>query len=95
MWVRSQDKKQLYKSFGFEIVNSDIYCLFGTTASKVGSYSTKEKALKVLDMIQESIKGKSNTFFTINSKGGVLKNHEYFHYTENNVFQMPQDSEVE
>lgn len=94
MWIRSQNKKQLYKSFGFEIVNGDVYCLFGTTVSKIGSYSTKEKALKVLDMIQETINGKKKSYYTTSGYGKALVKNEYYENTSNIVFQMPADEEV-
>lgn len=53
MWVRSQDKTRLLKvedaRIGYNYVCSEIWannnCILGT-------YSTKEKALKVLDMIE-------------------------------------------
>lgn len=67
MWVRSQDKKHLYKSFGFEIVNNSIYCLFGNTVANVGTYSSEEKALKVLDMIHARMNKLNNTRSNANS----------------------------
>lgn len=104
MWVRTQDKEKLVKAHLIELLSYEdnkgnlkheiISVVENAYERTLGKYSTKEKALKVLDMIQEHIKGKSNTYFTINAKGGVVKNHEYFQYTENNVFQMPQDEEV-
>lgn len=56
MWVRSQDKTRLLKanyirkngSF-IEAVHSEMGCTL------MGKYSTEEKALKVLNAIQESI----------------------------------------
>ncbi len=86
MWVRSQDKEAL--------TNGDIiyYCdKYGTIrCGKPGIsddynlvlavYSTKEKALKVLDMIEIGI---------INPFSLYSKN------PNNRVFPMPQDDEVE
>lgn len=79
MWIRSQDKEAL--------TNGDIiyYCdKYGMIrCGKLGisddydlvlaKYSTKEKAVKVLDMIQKLI----------------------YDYQIGEVFQMPQDDEVE
>lgn len=86
MWVRSQDKEAL--------TNGDIiyYCdKYGMIrCGKVGSsddydlvlavYSTKEKALKVLDMIERLIKDQIRL---------------HYEWQIEVVFQMPQDDEVE
>ena len=99
MWIRSQSKKQLYKSFGFEIVNGDVYCLFGTTVSKIGSYSTEEKALKVLDMIQKYIGGKTK-YYIAQDIGNPNGYHVFddmnipMCYCNNGIFQMPEDEKV-
>lgn len=57
MWIRSQDDTGLFMSYGMcidefdgEFVISDVGG-FGACAT----YSTKEKALLVLDMIQENL----------------------------------------
>ena len=85
MWIRSQDKEAL--------TNGDIiyYCDKSgmVRCGKLGIcddydlvlavYSTKEKALKVLDMIQKLI---INAYLNHDYQIGV-------------VFQMPQDDEVE
>lgn len=73
MWIRSQDgcllvnanKIEAYECFGGEYSISGEY-------SKVGFYSNKEKALKVLDEIHCSL-----------NNGAT------------NVYQMPQDEDVE
>jgi hypothetical protein len=86
MWIRSQDKEAL--------TNGDIiyYCdKYGMIrCGKLGIsddydlvlavYSTKEKALKVLDMIEIGIR---NPFLL------------YSEDPNSRVFQMPQDDEVE
>ena len=88
MWVRSQNKEAL--------TNGDIiyYCDYGMKSEircgKLGSsddydlvlavYSTKEKALKVLDMIERLIKEQ-------------IRLHNDWQL--GGVFQMPQDDEVE
>ena len=87
MWIRSQDKIRLINSdyiivFKNEIrasTNSDGFLI------TIGEYSSQEKALKVLDMIQECI-DQNNSHH--NARIGVP-------YLEYNVFQMPLDSEVE
>lgn len=57
MWVRSQDKKKLLKVQRIEICNDcQIFVMSAGQSYKVAEYSTGEKALKVLDMMQEHIK---------------------------------------
>ena len=86
MWIRSQDKETLIKSeyitlYGniIKVVCSDMTCI------TIGEYSSQEKALKVIDMIQECIEHNNSHH---NARIGVP-------YLEYNVFQMPLDSEVE
>lgn len=82
IWIRSQDKTSLVECKTIDMikqVNGEYYANanyidFGEAENYdfLGKYSTKEKAVKALDMIQEHIAKHSN-----------------------NVFQMPQDAEVE
>jgi hypothetical protein len=79
MWIRSQDKLLLTNvdtSNGIMINEYPDECLisleYANTSFKLGEYSSKEKALKVLDAIEESLE-----------------------YPYNEVFEMPQDEEVE
>ena len=81
IWIRSQNKTSLIECKKIDICESrDKYkfianykCYDGDeTYDDLGEYSTKEKAVKVLDVIQKHIETHSN-----------------------NVFEMPQDSEVE
>lgn len=58
MWIRSQDKKSLAKANDIDIIDFDkeigeiwIY----VNDERYAVYSTKEKALKVLDEIQKLI----------------------------------------
>lgn len=92
MWIRSQDKTELmdinyiraYKDTikGFNVVNDVV----------LGVYSTAEKALKVMDMLEDEI----NNCYGIFSYDGFGTEHFngniYTHY--NRVYQMPQDNEV-
>lgn len=52
MWIRSQDRKILTEVHNLDI--DDINQIWGCS-SLLGKYSSKEKALKVLDEIQELI----------------------------------------
>lgn len=85
LWIRSQDKISLIECNNFIIVCRDNGFAIHTCVlqalklnARLGYYSTKEKALKVLDKIQEHIT--KNEAGIYNSKFGV--------------YQMPQDDEV-
>lgn len=61
MLIRSQDKRMIVNFDNICTVSAfpekdseDIYVEDGTGSLMVGRYSTKEKAMKVLDMIQEA-----------------------------------------
>ncbi len=101
IWVRSQNIEDeegllelngfnkylndgVYEVIGFDTANSnsDIYYL-------LGSYSTKEKASKVLGMLQDAITGKmlhKNRVDVALGKNDTTRYHD--------VFIMPQDNEV-
>ena len=89
MWIRSQNKELLVdtKTLGIKHEVND-YCqiLFKEFIDKyivLGEYSTTEKALKVLDMVQETIEYGNKT----------IKKEKHELHT-NKVFEMPQDDEV-
>jgi hypothetical protein len=97
MWVRTQDKEKFLKVDFFELDETSIYCNIangGYNYVFLGQYSTKEKALKVLDMIQEFIKGQKESYYAYKDNKEIV-NHYYYPNKEQLVFQMPQDSEVE
>lgn len=61
MLIRSQDKRMIVNFDNICTVSAfpekdseDIYVEDGTGSLMVGRYSTKEKAIKVLDMIQKA-----------------------------------------
>ena len=88
MWVRSQTKEGLIECNGFIYSERNIYpnkiqCCIYANGVLVGKYSTKEKAIKVLDMIQNRILSKD--YSTTGIGYPIIKD---------KVFQMPQDSEV-
>lgn len=97
MIIRSQDKKILTKFESVsisneykvnvkrerEIVGYKVFASYGdTTDFVVGTYSTEEKAIKVLDMIQSAY----NAIETMKIDKGAWRDNHYF--------EMPQDSEV-
>lgn len=81
MWVCSQNKEYLLKVNCLFIQRASVfsYKIIEYDRGTIAEYSTKEKALKVLDMIQEHIK---NMYIGTGTYMGK-------------PFQMPQDSEVE
>jgi hypothetical protein len=88
MLIRSQDKETLVN-----IETSIVLYISGTISKKypistsngyaIGFYSTKAKAMKVLDMIQEAY-----------CEFMAIRNGDMWCGKES-VFQMPEDSEVE
>lgn len=90
MLIRSQDKRMIVNFDNICTVSAfpekdseDIYVEDGTGSLMVGRYSTKEKAMKVLDMIQDAY-----------CKFMSVKNDDAWGGKES-VFYMPEDSEVE
>ena len=81
MRIRSQDKKILTEIHDVEIDSG--FKVWGS-GSLIGEYSTQEKAIKVLNMIQEKIIERELMNF------GLAKRFSYEHC----AFQMPQDDEV-
>lgn len=94
MWIRSQNKKILSKVNEVLICTMDdnkyfIEGFWNRGSDTLGIYSTKEKALKVLDEIQDAIE--NTDYYRIDNVGHgtyVLANGV-------KVYQMPQDDEVE
>ena len=91
IWIRSQNKAVLInvkhiEYNGFD--NSNMWVISSYTQTEhnanLGFYSTKAKALKVLDMIQRHIE----KLFTNTNDGNT--NYHMF----KQVFEMPQDYEV-
>ena len=90
MLIRSQNKSMIVNfdsictvSVFSEKDREDIYVEDGTGSLMVGKYSTKAKALKVLDMIQEA-------YETYEYEKAFKTGLTLFE-----AFQMPEDSEVE
>ena len=90
MWIRSQNKETLincnvieYNDFYVE--NAIVATSETISRTIVGKYSTKEKALKVLDMIH-------NKIIELDKNKFLGMTEEIY---KRCVFQMPQDDEVE
>ena len=79
MWIRSQDKEMLLNCECFDILDEDtIWIIYGCNTT-LATYSTEEKALKVLDMIENHIE---NMYIGIGNYMGK-------------PFQMPKEEDVD
>lgn len=103
IWVRSQDKEMLVEASNFRIfegldkgkvsyytVDIDSDLPQHPFTFELGRYSTKEKALKVLDMIQEKITNRLKNELLVH----VTTRSDLAYINGSAVFQMPQDDEV-
>ena len=95
MLIRSQSKLSLVvldSVAEISVVNDCEICAFhGQGYVDLGTYSTEEKAVKVLDMIQEHQIQTTTSILDYGSNGLTNTVEE----VKNKVFQMPQDDEVE
>lgn len=114
MLIRSQDKRMIVNFDNICTVSAfpekdseDIYVEDGTGSLMVGRYSTKAKAMKVLDMIQEAYAdavlipmavpniGKMFAEASASKENELLAEAIGKALTNKMVFQIPEDSEVE
>lgn len=94
MWIRSQNKRILSSVDEVIVTFVDenkcfISGFWGTGSDTLGVYSTKEKALKVLDEIKDAIE--DTFYYNIENLGcgsyALKKGCE--------IYEMPQDEDVE
>lgn len=93
MWIRSQNKEMLINANNIRIINDsrsyDIICdFYDGDYYYLGEYSTKEKAMKVMDMIQNAITGTRFEFTDI------VRDCDLAGIEIHNVFNMPKDEEI-
>lgn len=95
MWIRSQDKECLVNCICDDVNYLSVdeldvcYGKIGNMYIILGAYSTKEKAMKVLDMIQEKICHRY-----VDSIIDDLDIGNFEAIFERGVFEMPKDEEV-
>lgn len=91
MFIRSQDRKILTEIHDLEIDSANQ--IWGS-GSLIGEYSTKEKALRVMDMIQRQIVSRSESYEIVRP---ILKSNPFEPYWKKCevVFNMPKDDVVE
>lgn len=114
MLIRSQDKRMIVNFDNICTVSAfpeknseDIYVEDGTGSLMIGKYSTKAKAMKVLDMIQEAYADAALIPMAVPNIGNMFaeaspsKENELLAeaigkaLTNKMVFQMPEDGSVE
>lgn len=89
MWIRSQGKALMIDADRFFAdEESDGRSYIYANGNSAASYSTHERAMKVMDMIQNAITGTSFGFTDI------VRDCDLAGIEIHNVFNMPQDSEV-
>ena len=104
MIIRSQDKKSITTDLNLCIYEDDWTHQFevsNNTGMELGLYSTEEKAIKVLDMIQNAYcRMKScdvsmcGIAVAISKQSDDIANRFIEESRNIHVFQMPQDNEV-
>jgi hypothetical protein len=114
MLIRSQDKRMIVNFDNICTVSAfpekdseDIYVEDGTGSLMAGKYSTKAKAMKVLDMIQEAYADaklneillpdvcKSASESQRGKDNTLIAKTIRKDFMKKMIFQMPEDSEVE
>lgn len=78
-----------------EYDNADVWKITYSadgTMLYLGEYTTKEKAIKVLDMIQSAYEMSLYCDYAFDQSANVMRP---YIFENNTVFQMPQDGEVE
>lgn len=95
MWIRSQNKRILSNVDEVLVTFVDenkcfISGFWGTGSDTLGIYSSREKALKVLDEIQTSIMTEHQ--FRIDELNCTRN---YFGKEYKEIYQMPKDEDVE
>lgn len=82
MLIRSQDKKKIFNLEQIRKIDCETNSVMADDVSVMGTYSTEEKALKVLDMIMEHY-------------DKVMDARHWNDEYQENYFIMPSDEEVE
>lgn len=91
MWIRSQDKELLRNVNSIEIIKYEgaKYTTIEGDGWHLGAYSSREKALKVLNEIRNELN--DTQYYEIENKGHGM----YTLNTGIRVYTMPDDEDVE
>ena len=94
IWIRSQNRQDLINVETIKYYN----CFHGSVNAIIadeffmGEYSSREKAMKVLDMIQDEIRKPYRTYSKGERSLGIIT--QALENYSDKIFQMPQDDEV-
>ena len=94
MWIRSQNGYALVNADKFSVSKEhEVFRIYSVNYF-LGAYSTEEKALKVMNIIQRQIANCSERYEIVRP---VLKSDPFEPYWKKRevVFQMPKDGEAE
>ena len=101
MLIRSQDKRMIVNFDNICTVSAfpekdseDIYVEDGTGSLMVGRYSTKAKAMKVLDMIQEAYANVELIPMAVQNIGKMFQKAIGKAIMNKMIFQMPEEGSV-
>lgn len=99
MLIRSQDKRILINMnnvSSIEVGDNElrIFADDGETIYDLGSYSTKEKAMKVLDMIQEAYANVELIPMAVQNIGKMFQKAIGKAIMNKMIFQMPEEGSV-
>ena len=97
LWIRSQDRESLVKVDNLYISVGNYICYYVEKGKEVpntyyrpsgelGRYETKERALEVLDEIQQNIETQEENYL-LSDENGILTGQKYYGY----IYQMPID----
>ena len=94
MWIRSQDRTKLVDASELNICSS--YKVVGIYAgiNALGMYSTEEKAMKVMDGIQNCLLKGTKSYHPVEPVS-VINGFPPYKIEREHVFQMPNDDEVD
>ena len=92
IWIRSQDRRTLIKSEDIQISGTSLITMIKYSVIELGIYSSIEKTLKVLNMMENFINNLERYVIESDNYSDV---HSLRKVTTNSIFQMPLDNEVE
>ena len=95
IWIRSQNEQELINAETIKYYNHYHGAKNAIIVDEffMGEYSSREKAMRVLDMIQNEIRKPYRTYSKGESSLGIIT--QALENYSDKIFQMPQDDEVE
>ena len=90
LYVRSQDKMKLVKvNYCYIMDQQDHFTIIGETIDSgpiIGTYKSKERALQILDEIQEYLE-KQGQVYLLTNENGIITSQKHYGF----VYQMPSE----